>query len=246
MERPRRRNTALLAIVAALVVAGGCARLRLARRLGSAKSTAPPPRVDDARGSRLIVPHLTGAIVLDGDTDDPGWTSSGGPARTGPFALPTGAPGRPYSDARIVWGDGHLYVALYAADEDIRSAVEPHDGPLWLGDSFRLVFARDACERTIDVSPTGTVTDAVRRAGGSFDYSWESGAHVSTEVDGTVNVSSDADEEWAVEMAIPLDSLEMRGEPGEVTGFSVRRCDTAKDGSRTCAGWGTGELEFAR
>jgi hypothetical protein len=186
----------------------------------------------------LRVPHATGNIVLDGDTDDPGWSS---PARTGAFLLANGAPARPYSDARLTWGDGHLYVALYAADEDVRARTADPDGPLWLDDAFRLVFARDGVEYAIEVSPRGTITDAARRAGGTWDYSWSSGAHVSHELDGTMNDSNDQDEEWVIEMAIPFDALGMKGERGETIAFSVRRCDTLKSGPRVCASWGDGD-----
>jgi hypothetical protein len=247
MELRRRNHRALLATVAALLVVCAGARVQWARRLARTKAVVPASaHREGARARRLFVPRAAGNVVLDGDTDDPGWTSSGGPARTGPFVRPTGVPARPYSDARLIWGDRYLYVALYAADEDIRSAVEDHDGPLWLSDSFHMVFARDGNERAIDVSPGGSVTDALRRAGGCFDYSWESGAHVAIEVDGTVNVSSDADEEWAIEMAIPLQSLGLRGEPGEVTGFSVWRNDAANRGPGERAGWAGGELELVR
>jgi hypothetical protein len=189
------------------------------------------------------VPHLPASIVLDGDTDDPGWTSPPGPARTGPFTLASGASGeaaRPYSNARALWGDGHLYLALYAADEDIRSRTADHDGPLWLDDSFRLVFTQGDVERAIEVSPRGAVTDAMRRGGAAFDYSWESGVHVSPELDGTLNDARDSDEEWAIEMAIPFEALGMRGERGESIGFAVRRCDVPKGAARVCAGWGDG------
>jgi hypothetical protein len=189
----------------------------------------------------LHVPHLPGSVVLDGDTDDPGWTASTEPARTGPFLLATGAPARPYSDSRLVWGDGHLYLALYAADEDIRSRVDQMDGPVSLDDAFRLVFTRGDAEYAIDVSPTGVLADAVRNGGGPRDYAWNSGAHVSHEHDGTLNDPSDSDEEWVIEMAIPFESLGMAGHAGERIGFAAWRCDTPKNEPRVCASWGGGE-----
>jgi hypothetical protein len=189
----------------------------------------------------LRVPHLPGSITLDGDTDDPGWTQAPGPARTGPFVLASGAEARPYSDARLLWGDGHLYLALYAADEDVRTRTDQPDGPHWLDDSFRLTFSRGDVEYAIEVSPKGVITDAVRRSGGAFDYSWSSGAHVSPELDGTINKSDDLDEEWVIEMAIPFESLGMKGERGESIGLSVRRCDTPKGAQRTCGSWGEGD-----
>jgi hypothetical protein len=189
----------------------------------------------------LRVPHLPASIVLDGDTDDPGWTAPPGPARAGPFLLASGEVARPYSNARAVWGDGHLYLALYAADEDIRSRAADHDGALWLDDSFRLVFTQGDVERAIEVSPRGVVTDAIRRGAAEFDYSWESGVHVSPELDGTLNDSRDSDEEWVIEMAVPFEALGMRGERGESIGLSVRRCDVPKGGARVCAAWGEGQ-----
>jgi hypothetical protein len=189
----------------------------------------------------LRVPHARASIVLDGDTDDPGWTTPPGPARSGPFLLANDAPARPYSDARLIWGDGHLYVALYAADEDIRSRFDQADAPVWLDDSFRLLFMRDGIEYAIEVSANGVVTDAARARGQAFDYAWNSGAHVSHERDGTLNDPTDTDEEWVIEMAIPFESFGMRGERGERMGFAARRCDTPKNEARVCASWGRDE-----
>ncbi|HEY8041326.1 MAG TPA: carbohydrate-binding family 9-like protein [Polyangiaceae bacterium] len=227
------------AVAAALVVALGVRRL-VAARAPERPARAPSSRAPD-RELVLHVPHTPGSIILDSDTDDPGWTREPGPARTGPFVLPDGPEARPYSNTRIVWGDGHLYLALYAADEDIESRTDQPDGPLWLDDSFRLTFTRGDVEYSIEVSPRGVVTDGVRKSGGKFDYSWSSGVHVSQEMDGTLNKPQDLDEEWVIEMAIPFESLGMNGERGESIGFSVRRCDTPKDSPRVCAGWGEGD-----
>ena len=189
----------------------------------------------------LRVPHAAGNIALDGDMDDPGWLRE--TARTNAFVGADGVtPARPYSDARIVWGDGHLYLALYAADEDIRARQTEADSPLWVEDSFHVVFDDGTNERVFDVSPLGTLTDGTREArrhSGAFDYAWQSGAHVSKELDGTLNDPSDDDEEWVIEMAIPFEALGLKGEKGEHIGFSVRRCDTPKKGTRVCGSWGS-------
>jgi Carbohydrate family 9 binding domain-like len=200
----------------------------------------PPP---GARVLELHVPHAKGNIMLDGDMDDPGWL---GPiARTNAFIGEDGVnPARPYSDTRLVWGDGHLYLALYAADEDIRATHAEPDGPIWIDDSFHLLFDHGGAERVFDVSPLGVLTDATRSAAPGlvkpFDYTWESGAHISKELDGTLNDPSDDDEEWVIEMAIPFEALGLKGEPGERIGFSVRRCDTPKSRRRACGQWGAG------
>jgi hypothetical protein len=193
----------------------------------------------------LRVPHARGAITLDGDTDDPAWQS--GPARTSAFMGATGEAARPHSEARFVWGDGHLYVMLYAADDDIHAAADAPDGPVWQSDAFHLVFSDGVTERSFDLSPLGTLTDgarpAVAPAGAArpFDYRWNSGAHVSREIDGTVNANDDEDEEWVLEVAIPFEALGLKGRSGERVALTMRRCDTPKAGARTCGTWGAGE-----
>jgi hypothetical protein len=235
--------------VALLVAAGlgvGARQMMTSGRNVIAQTPAPRASSASASGHAapvLHVPHLPGSITLDGDTDDPGWTTPPGPARTGAFVLASGAAGKPYSDTRLLWGDGHLYLSLYAADEDIETRTDQPDGPVWLDDSFRLTFVRGDVEYAVEVSPKGVVTDAIRRSGGVFDYSWSSGAHVSPELDGTINDPSNRDEEWVIEMAIPFESLGMNGESGESVGFSVRRCDTPKGSPRVCAGWGEGSAD---
>jgi hypothetical protein len=222
-----------------LLVAGGAL---YSRHLKSSRATATAEAALSASVTRggpvLRVPHAPGAITLDGDMDDPGWVTSPGPARTGAFELANGREARPYSNTRIVWGDGYLYLALYAADEDIESHADQPDSPLLLEDAFHIVFSQPGVEYVIDVSPKAVITDSICKAGGACDFAWSSGAHASKEIDGTVNNPNNTDEEWAVEMAIPFESLGMKGERGETIGLSLSRCDTPKGVPRVCAGWG--------
>ncbi len=172
-----------------------------------------------ARGDLVLgVPHLTGAIALDGDMDDPGWVRPPGPARTGEFLLVAGKPARPHTSARLVWGGQYLYMAVLASDEDIES-----------DDALHIVFSQGVAEYAIDVSPKAEIKGSIR------------GVHASSEIDGTINSPNNFDEEWSLELAIPFESLGMKGERGENIGLALSRCDTPKDGSRICAGWGDGQ-----
>ncbi len=239
----RTERVAAGALVASLALAflGGRG---IARPSTHAASLAVAPA--DGSEIELRVPRAGGEISLDGDTDDPGW--QGTTARTGAFVTADDVAARPHSEARFVWGDGHLFVELYAADEDIRAKHETADGPVWTDDAFHLVFSDGVTERSFDVSPLGALTDGRRAAGGvagaaprPFDYSWNSGAHVSHELDGTPNDATDDDEEWVIEMAIPFEALGLQGEKGERIGVWMRRCDTVKSGERSCGTWGSGE-----
>jgi hypothetical protein len=217
------RAKVFVIVVLGLILGVGLGARAMARR-------APPP----SAGPELVVPRATGVIALDGDLDEPAWAAA---ARTGAFTM-DGALARPYSDARLLWRGDVLYVALYAADEDIRASAAEHDAPLWTHDAFQLSFRAAGAEHVLDVSPLGVVTDGVRAADGSIDYRWESLAKVGHEADGTVDVPGDDDEEWVLEMAIPLGSLGLEGRAGERVSFSVRRCDATRQVGRVCAGWG--------
>jgi hypothetical protein len=129
---------------------------------------------------------------------------------------------------------------LYAGDEDIE-ATHAAESAVWLDDSFHLVFTgeRDGAEEAFDVSALGAMTDGARRGAGPFDWSWQSGAHVSHELDeGTANDPRDADEEWVIEMAVPFEAIGLEGRRGERVGFSAHRCDTPKAGRRMCGAFG--------
>ena len=227
-----------------LLVAG---RVIYARHLKSSRAASKAEAAISAAVAHgdpvLRVPHAPGAITLDGDTDDPGWLRAPGPARTGDFVFENGAPARPYSNTRLVWGDGYLYLSLYAADEDIETRTDEPDGPVSLDDAFRVVFSQPGVDYAIEVSPKAVITDSIRKDGGPWDLSWSSGAHASKEIDGTVNSPTNMDEEWAVEMAIPFESLGMKGERGETIGMSLSRCDVPKGMPRVCAGWGVSSAD---
>ncbi len=106
------------------------------------------------------------------------------------------------------------------------------------GDAFQLVFHTANGDRLIDVSAAGVVTDARCDGTGALDFSWSSSAEVAMDKDGTPNDPSDQDEEWVVEMAIPLASLGLSGVPGERVEAAIRRCDDVRGGGHVCGAWG--------
>ena len=58
--------------------------------------------------------------------------------------------------------------------------------------------------------------------------------------DGTPDEAGDVDEEWSVEMAVPLASVGMRGQAGESAGFAIERCDAPPGGARVLRWLGRG------
>lgn len=175
------------------------------------RSRHVPPRATAPAGTPdLEVAKVDGLPVLDGELGDAIW--QGAVARTGPLLDASGAPARPYADARIAWGLDQLSIALYAADEDIRTVGR-------LRDEFRITLGNV----TFEVSATGELRGA------------PVGTRVGHDHDGTLDDPSDDDEEWALELTIPLASLDLRGRLGERLPLAVERCDTTRNGVRACS-----------
>jgi hypothetical protein len=126
-----------------------------------------------------------------------------------------GAQARPYSEASFLHDKDYVYVGLYAADENIQSGefFDVHIGTL----SFH-------------ANATGTVTPMIE------------GVKTSIDRDGTLDDPSNDDEEWVLELAIPLRAT--GASPAATLPIAVTRCDTPKDNIRRCGSWsGTAALE---
>jgi hypothetical protein len=161
------------------------------------------------RGNGIVMPQVSRAIQIDGELDEVAWRS---PARTGPFVDAHGAQAAPYSEARFLRDDNFVYLALYAADEDIRST-----------DEFVVELSSSRGQLTMHFTPKGTLAPAV------------AGARVAVDLDGTIDAAADDDEEWVIESAIPLAAVPF-GRDGTVAA-KVSRCDTTKDRVRRCGAW---------
>jgi hypothetical protein len=134
-----------------------------------------------------------------------------------------------------------LYFLLYAGDLDLEGTVAEHDGPVSQDDSFHIEIGGPDDLRVLDVSVLGTVADSLCRAGHGCDPAWQSRAVVAVDRDGTLNRVGDNDEEWVVEMSVPLDALGLPvAKAGTRIPFAVRRCEVGNGGPRACGGWGTG------
>ncbi len=253
-----------LAILGLSVLLGGaCGQTPSARaapvaaELPVAAALAPPavaptaPQPLAAARAALVVPRVPGPVVIDAELEGKKmWEGDTGTTRN--FKDSAGRGMVPYTEAKARWGDGKLYLMLYAGDLDLQGRVRAHDGPVERDDAFHLEFGRGDDVRVISVSVLGTVADSLCRpsrigpTGRICDRSWESHARVAVDRDGTLNKIGDNDEEWVVEMAVPLAALGLAGaHAGTSIPFSIARCEIGHGSSRGCGGWGTqprGEL----
>lgn len=153
--------------------------------------------------SGLAVPRTLDRMAIDGELEEATWRSPRG--RTGAFVAADGAPARPHSEARFARDDARLYVALYAADGDIRGS-----------DAFLVSFFGKTGEHVIEVRPAGVARTDLRDVTSAVDR------------DGTPDDGSDVDEEWIAEIAVPLASLDAARGALRTT---VTRCDAGRCGA---------------
>ncbi|HEX4515493.1 MAG TPA: hypothetical protein VH054_18230, partial [Polyangiaceae bacterium] len=167
-----------------------------------------------ARAVPLVhVPRAVSPIKIDAETEEKAWVQPPGPARTGELLLENGKPARPHTEARLVWSDDGLYMAVLASDEDIRSQ-----------DFLHVVITRGGTDYAIDVYATGAVKTAV------------GGVQAVVDADGVIDNPKGFDEEWNIEMLVPFASLGTKGEHGVTLGLALGRCDTPKTtGVEVCA-----------
>jgi len=218
------------------VLAAVCGAHRLAQ--GAARPT-----------SLLHVPHVAEEPVRkDGKTGERFWEGEAG--STGVLLDAKGLGMVPYSEVKARWGNGKLYLWLDAADLDLQGKVREADADLSGDDAFHVQLGAEGRVYTLGVNVLGTLADAICRSrrrtprdpmDKTCDRSWQSGAVVDVDTDGTLNQLGDNDEEWVVELTIPLGKIGLgAAKPGTRLRFSVSRCEVAYDGVRACGSWGMG------
>jgi hypothetical protein len=235
---------------AALAAAVVAACFACARASGSAghspppaapPAAAPPAPVRASVPRELRVPRVTGPVKIDAELEGKKlWEADVGNTRN--FLDDAGRGMVPYTEAKARWGDGKLYLMLYAGDLDLEGTVREPDGDVERDDAFHIELGGPDDVRVVSVSVLGTVADARCRrtpAGRTCDRAWQSHAEVAVDRDGTLNKLGDNDEEWVVEMALPFAALGIAAPgPGTELPLSIRRCEVARAGKRACGSWG--------
>jgi hypothetical protein len=169
-------------------------------------------------GNASVIPTTTAALQIDGELGEPDWSQR---ALRHVFTTVTGEQARPFSEVRMLHDARNLYVGLYAADEDIRS---------------REFFELQIGELRLHALATGTISSAVPGTPAV------PGITAAIDRDGTLDDPSNDDEEWVLEIVIPLAATNLA--PGQPRTARAARCDTPKDGVERCGAWtGTVQIE---
>lgn len=151
------------------------------------------------------IPTTTADLKLDGELGETDWSTR---ALRHILAAPGGGQARPFSEVSLLHDNAYLYVGLYAADENIQT-----------GEFFDVHLGSLAFHAT----STGAITPEIL------------GAKTSIDRDGTLDDPSNDDEEWVLELALPLPATGFA--PGRAQVVTVQRCDTPKDHVERCGSW---------
>lgn len=159
----------------------------------------------------IDVPHLSPTVsapVIDGVLEDAAWNSA---ATVNSFTFPWWESGRkPHTIAQVTWDDRALFVAFKSQDRNVSARQAQRDDPVSRDDCVEVFFAPDSADVAtyfnFEFNALGTILDRSPRDGRSGAWN-AAGVEVAITVQGTLNDSTDVDQGWTAEIAIPFSDI---------------------------------------
>jgi hypothetical protein len=242
--------------------------------VAAAPAAAPEARVaiDPAQlpaPQRIVVPKLEGAVVVDGELNEPVWAQA---AVLGPFVPHSGSgQAREATVVRAWYDTTALYLGWTCTDADIQATFTARDSKFWEEEVVEFFVTRRDLAQYFELqwNPLGGVFDAIirntldargvsRSTKGDWSFTAK-GMRSAVKVRGTVGNSADRDERWQVEVVIPFADLgEATPQPGDVWRANFYRFNRTKDLPVEMLAWSApvlpgfhqpsrfGHLEFGR
>lgn len=163
---------------------------------------------------KFVIPRAPAIPEMDGKwVDEDAWK---GALDLGEFTNTLDGSKVPFdTDARVMWDDENIYVAMSAGDDYLQSKYTQHDDELWHEDAFEVFLDPGADKKDyyeIQVSPAGLVFDSYLPRYRKNTNEWSSNVRVAVVLDGTLNDGEGGDKGWSAEMSIPIASLD-KGKP---------------------------------
>jgi len=175
---------------------------------------APPPP------GTIHVPRAQGAIAIDGNANDPGWSNA---VVSPELVTAEGFREEPNgkATARMVWDDQYLYLFVSVVDTDVATTFQNHDDPMWKADCVEIFVDADGNRRgyiELQVNPYNATFDSwfAGPRGPAGDVTWDSGMVTQVQVRGTA-APGDVDQGWDAEIGIPWAAIKGRDPQMAVT-----------------------------
>ena len=154
------------------------------------------------------VHRASGKITIDGKRDESDWATA---PTFGDFVFTwwnDGGPPKQQTDAKLLWDDEYLYVSYSCADQDVRATRHGRDSQVYRDDCVE-IFASPELEHpenyfNLEMNALGEQLDQYRPGGKMLEEWNPDGIQIAVSIQGTLNDSSDADQGWTLEAAIPF------------------------------------------
>ena len=198
--------------------------------------------------SRLTVPRVYNchkakvAPIIDGCADDVAWHE----AEETELFVDISGEGHPAplydTRAKMLWDEDNFYVLATIKEPYIRAQLENHDDIVWHENDFEVFIDPNGDGKEyfeIEVNARNTLFELFMtrpyRSGGQFVSTWDCpGLKSAVHCNGSLNDSTDIDEGWTVEMAIPHEALKVGFDNGLKQGriwrVNFSRVEWLKDG----------------
>lgn len=191
-----------------------------------------PERVVSSPLPSYEVKRTTASIAIDGRVDEPAWRAAEPVTLQFPWDSQTGA--KQKTTVRLLWNADFLFVAYECEDTDIVAHHEQRDDPTYEDDAVE-IFIQPNPKHPIyvglEINARAVLFDyiAVHRQALVKSYDIK-GVQLASRLDGTLNLTSDRDNGWTLELAIPLRQLaELSGGKsvgaGTTWGANINRLD---------------------
>lgn len=117
--------------------------------------------------------------------------------------------------AKMLWDDNYFYYAAIIEDPHVWATITERDAVIFMDNNFEIFIDPNGTTHNyyeLEINALGTYWDLLLtkpyRNGGRPVDAWDiKGLQIGTQIDGTLNDSSDTDKGWTLEVAIPWDVL---------------------------------------
>jgi hypothetical protein len=212
----------------------------------AAEATADPKTLPAPK--RVLVPKLTGALVVDGDLAEPVWSKA---AVLKPFSKNDGSGReREQTEVRLWYDDTALYLGWICTDADVQATFTARDSRFWEEEVAEFFVTPKELTRYFELqwNPLGGVFDAIitneldeRGVSRKFDGQWgytANGMRSAVKLKGTAANSNDQDESWQIEVIVPFRDLEQAApKPKDTWRANFYRFNRAKDQPAELLSW---------
>jgi hypothetical protein len=174
---------------------------------------AAQPVVSDPRG--YVCYRATSPVTVDGRLDDGAWRDA--PWTDDFVDIEGDRKPRPAlrTRAKMLWDDSYFYIGAELVEPQLWATITQHDAVIFHENDFEFFIDPNGDNHEyyeLEINALGTVWDLLLprpyKDGGKALNNWEIlGLKSAVHLDGTLNVVTDTDRGWSVELAVPWSAL---------------------------------------